>query len=416
MYKNSKLCVEIHGANGHNCGAEMMAIAVAEQLRSRYPEVVICVPPDYGDSTERDRHGFILVPEFTSWPQRKILSACDRWTPPMVVRVVRQMDFVFQRLVAWFKDRKSGRTVSPLDVDCVIDASGFAFSDQWGRHKAQNLLEKMTYRRGRIPLILLPQAMGPFELGHVAKACKSLLSRADLVFVRDRFSQQKVQALTSGRVNSQLFPDFTISLGAKCDDAQRVTGPYAAVVPNYRMIDKGGEASAYLDFLERAVGLIESIGVAPVLLLHESREDWRLVEMLAERGVSPQVLRDPDPLVLKRYLGNAEFVIGSRFHALVSALSQGVPTIGAGWSHKYQELSAEFCVPEFVITDIRDKQHLESLVARVSNAEQRRQLSEVISKAAASKKIKIGLMWKQVFDLFDQRLGKCGIPRRSTCG
>jgi len=331
----------------------------------------------------------------------------------MVVRVVRQVDFAFQRLVAWFKDRGTGKTVSPLDVDCVIDASGFAFSDQWGRHKAQNLLEKMTYRRGRIPLILLPQAMGPFELGHVAKACKSLLTRADLVFVRDRFSLEKVEALTRGTVNSQLFPDFTISLVPKRADAQRVTRPYAVVVPNYRMIDKGGEASAYLKFLERALRLIESIGLAPMLLLHESREDWRLVERLVERGVSPQVLRDPDPLALKRYLGDAEFVIGSRFHALVSALSQGVPTIGAGWSHKYQELSADFCVPEFVITDIRNSQQLDDLVKRVSSAEQRRQLSEVISKAAASKKSQIGMMWKQVFELIDQRLGKCEVPRRS---
>jgi colanic acid/amylovoran biosynthesis protein len=399
------LTLEIHGANGHNCGAEMMAIAISERLESRYPGVIVCVPPDYGDSAERDSHGFFLVPEFISKPQQKILSACDRWAPLPVVRLVRSMDFCFQRLVAWIGHGRNVKTVPPLGVDVVIDASGFAFSDQWGRHKAQNLLEKMTYRRRRIPLILLPQAMGPFELGHVARACDSLLRRADLVFVRDRYSLEKVETLTRGGVKTQLFPDFTIPLEAKGHETQRVTRRYAAVVPNYRMIDKGGAGSAYLEFLERALKLIESIGVAPMLLLHESREDWRLVEMLAERGVSPQVIKDPDPLVLKRYLGDAEFVIGSRFHALVSALSQGVPTIGAGWSHKYQELFDDFDVPEFVITDVDDSQHLEALVARVGNADQRTQLSEVISKAAASKKIKIEGMWEQVFDLIDKRTG-----------
>ena len=40
--------------------------------------------------------------------------------------------------------------------------------------------------------------------------------------------------------------------------------------------------------------------------------------------------------------------MGSRFHALVAALSQGIPVAALGWSHKYAELLGEFGLREFV--------------------------------------------------------------------
>ncbi len=42
-------------------------------------------------------------------------------------------------------------------------------------------------------------------------------------------------------------------------------------------------------------------------------------------------------------------MIGSRFHALVGALCQGVPVIATSWSHKYEELLGEYGVPELLL-------------------------------------------------------------------
>jgi colanic acid/amylovoran biosynthesis protein len=400
------MIIEIHGTNAHNCGAEMMAIEIARRVRTRYKDVKIAVPPDFGNETERKRHGFLLVPEIRSTPQRKILSACDRWAPKVVGELGRAADFTCQRAVCALRFFGKKDVISPLAVDVIIDASGFAFSDQWGRHKAQDLYEKITYRRRRVPLIMLPQAMGPFKLSHVAPMCDLLLRRASMVFVREQISLEMASELTRGEVNVRCFPDFTIPLQAQAaeEKSPELPAKYGAVVPNFRMIDKGKHGAAYLDFLENALKLVAGVGVVPVLLLHESREDFRVVELLRARGVTPQVFQHSDPLVLKWYLGGAEFVIGSRFHALVSALSQGVPSIAAGWSHKYHELFKDFHVADFVLDSIEDIRGLEAQVARIAEEDSRALVAKRIREASLAMKERIEEMWNDVFRVIDQQV------------
>jgi len=401
------MVIEIHGTNAHNRGAEMMAIEIAGRLRTRHPKVRICVAPDYGDSHDRSLHGFQLIPEFISTPQRKLLSACDRWASPSFARWVRKADFSFQRMINFARYSHCPGVVSPLEIDAIIDASGFAFSDQWGRHKAQNLFEKVTYRRRNVPLILMPQAMGPFKLPHVAPMCDLLLRRADLVFVRDRISLEMASELTKGEVDVHCYPDFTISLSAKRPGDEPPLAPYAAVIPNYRMVDKKAVGMGHLDFLERALKAIKKTGMTPVLLMHEGEEDSRFVPLLAERGILPHVIQHRDPLVLKHYLGGAEFVIGSRFHALVSTLSQGVPAIAAGWSHKYDELLRDFGVSEFLIQPGGKSEEVDAMVTRLAERDQRLALAARIRNAGASLKAANEEMWEMVFREIDRHLGGC---------
>jgi polysaccharide pyruvyl transferase WcaK-like protein len=56
---------------------------------------------------------------------------------------------------------------------------------------------------------------------------------------------------------------------------------------------------------------------------------------------------------LRHLIGHCQFLIASRFHAMVSGLAMGIPCLLLGWSHKYREVLEQFGVAQFAL-DYKD--------------------------------------------------------------
>ena len=52
---------------------------------------------------------------------------------------------------------------------------------------------------------------------------------------------------------------------------------------------------------------------------------------------------------LRYLIGRCEVFVASRFHAMVSSLATGVPTLVVGWSHKYGEVLDSVGLGEWAI-------------------------------------------------------------------
>lgn len=373
----SQITVEINGTGTHNRGAELMAIAISDRIRAVYPDARIVVPPRFGTPSERARYGFE-----TTWEAVGNMGGLK----------------TFVRSIAW---RFKKGVVNPAGVDVVIDASGFAFSDQWGPVPAEVLTRKMnrSYRSSQ-PLLLLPQAFGPFEEPEVRTAVSALFSRAKLIFARDTKSFAEASELASGAQLTQA-PDFTVAVNPVPAQNVRMPERFVGIVPNLRMVDKTATGDQYLGFLKAAISEIQAKGLSVAFVLHDAEEDRRVIDLLGESYASLPVLTHDDPRVLKWILGQAEFVIGSRFHALVSSLSQGVPCIGAGWSHKYPELFKDFDCPELLIADMADAESVRRLVSNLCDDEARSEASARISAAASLLKKRTEEMWGRVYSVLD---------------
>jgi colanic acid/amylovoran biosynthesis protein len=118
------------------------------------------------------------------------------------------------------------------------------------------------------------------------------------------------------------------------------------------MIDPrhGASAGVYEALLLQVIKKIAELGWQVVLVNHEGSGDLALVERLeAQSPVSTHVVRGGCGLHLKGVLGGAHAVIASRFHAIVSSLTQNIPVIGTGWSHKYHELFKDFGIEDLLI-------------------------------------------------------------------
>jgi polysaccharide pyruvyl transferase WcaK-like protein len=82
---------------------------------------------------------------------------------------------------------------------------------------------------------------------------------------------------------------------------------------------------------------------------------------------SVQVRQIDDPLEPKSVIGTALAVSGSRYHALVAALSKGVPVIVLGWPHKYDKLLRKIGFATY-LAPRRDKELLTARVRDLCNS------------------------------------------------
>lgn len=367
------LTIEIHGTGVNNRGAELMADAVAERLRSTFPGVQLVVPDTFGPFEARARYGFLTTWELSGGLRTKLVS---RLAPKSIARL-------------------SG-IIDPGEVNVVLDASGFAFSDQWGPGAAEHLVAKMdSPARRRQPLILLPQALGPCETPDVRRAVAALMKRAALVCARDSVSFQEMESLCPPEKLRQ-YPDFTVGLAAGATDALTLPEHFSAIIPNQRMVDKTASGEHYLSFLSVMIAELSRLELNPVFLLHDNHEDRKVITTMQGRGANIPVIEHPSPRVLKGILARATVVVGSRFHALVGALSQGIPTIGAGWSHKYPELFRDFASEEFLIADLTDAQDIHTVVEALSTEAQRRGRHQQIMQASSALKARCLSMWEEI--------------------
>ena len=249
--------------------------------------------------------------------------------------------------------RRSYGLVSEGDVDAVLDASGYGYGDKFGPERTERAAANARrWRRKGIPHILLPQAFGPFTSPRIQRAARSLISQADLVFARDRVSLEAIVSLDVPGAEARLAPDITVSIAGHPPTPSGEAGtPIGFIVPNEKMLQVAGHGAgeAYLAFLASAAVELRARAVNPVLLVHEtSGGDRQLAE--AASGMVPggvPVLEEEDPIRLKGLIGTGVVLVGSRFHALLAALSQGVPVIATGWSHKYPALLEDYGCPEF---------------------------------------------------------------------
>lgn len=369
------LTIEIHGTGTHNRGAELMAIAIGERIRSTFPGARIAVARHFGPPEALRSHGFLADARFLGALRARLLGRVLLNVGPTV--------------------RRSLGVVHPREIDVVLDASGFAFSDQWGPRAANFLVAKMnnSERAGK-PLILLSQALGPFSDPEVARAARALFDRAALVCARDEQSYAAAQPLLDpGKLRR--YPDFTLAAKPVYPPGLGLPKSFSAIVPNCRMLDKTEEAEEYLTFLGATIQRLEDAGLHPVFVRHGGVKDRMVIERVQTRK-PVDLIEHADPRVLKGILSRAELVVGSRFHALVSALSHGVPCIGVGWSHKYPELFRDFDVPELVVSDLADGRMRDEVLDRLERPEARARFRERIQSAGDELREQSDQMWREV--------------------
>ncbi|MCH8538311.1 MAG: polysaccharide pyruvyl transferase family protein [Alkalimonas sp.] len=257
--------------------------------------------------------------------------------------------------------------VTEQQVDAVLEASGFAYGDQWPLQFLQNTAREVKrFAEAGKPFIFMPQAFGPFTSPESKAAMRDIIQHARLIYVRDAVSHQHLESCLSPLPAHVIqSPDFTIGLSPA--KPHQEAQPYAALIPNNKVISRYHHADAdqlkddYLAAFVAAAKQLKNAGYAVKLVNHEGKEDAELCQHIQARAPHCEVVELDDPLAVKAYIGGASLVVSSRFHGAINALSQGVPCIATSWSHKYKQMMQDFGMEAYCLEALTADKLAESI-------------------------------------------------------
>lgn len=293
----------------------------------------------------------------------------------------------------------TARHIAPgREMAALLDCSGFAYGDTWPTHRIDR--RAAYYRKLKAQgtaVILLPQAFGPFERPEMRASCTAMFEQCDLIYPRDSVSHRHFQGLGFDARIPGVVPDITHLLKGRTPADPPLWKQRVCIVPNARMMDKTSPETAdrYLSFLLTSIDVVRAQKREPCLLVHE-RNDLPLAQRIRDQAAFPITIVDEDALVSKGMLGACYAVIGSRYHALISALSQGVPAIGTSWSHKYEELFGDYGCGEYLLSPEDGTGPLETSLRRLLDPVVRDGLAARLATQAEKQQAKVEHMWSRI--------------------
>jgi len=252
------------------------------------------------------------------------------------------------------------------NADALVDLSGVAFVDGRGVSLLiYNVSVVLPALFLGVPVYKLSQALGPFETSLNRFVARWILGRCRLVAARGQATYDNLKSLGLDNIEMRHDTSFALSLPAAVHEAANRELAKSALAQNpnealvlmsLSQVVRNHCRDIGLDFvgeLESMILELSSKGFQVGLLPHSSdtgirkNNDWQLAQEISDRlrrkqVTVPIVNPNGDPRLARAIIGHAQVFVACRFHSLIAALSQSVPVLTLGWSHKYLEAARPF--------------------------------------------------------------------------
>ena len=269
--------------------------------------------------------------------------------------------------------RRRSRAIRALaSSQVLLDQGGITFADGREKFLLYNVASILPALNTGVPVFKCAQAVGPFEHPLNRAVAKTFLPRVATTVTRGRISREHAEGL--GLSNLVAGADYAFSLelaGTEAAEAAQfvpagffdgdedVVGISPSTVVQKKVDARGGDYAGQLaGFIDQLVAGGRKVLVVP----HSARagsEKTHNNDLLLCARIEARVSPNPRvrfigtelPSQVLRYLiGRCDLFVASRFHAMVSSLAMGVPTLVIGWGHKYQEVLEMFELEEWAFS------------------------------------------------------------------
>lgn len=273
--------------------------------------------------------------------------------------------------------RRNKQIDALASADVLLDQAGVSFIDGREKFLLYNIASTLPALLVQTKIVKCAQALGPFQNPINRFFAKRFLPKMAVIAARGSITYSYLEQL--GLENIVQAADYAFLLDVTKQEKKsasnyydeaffqggRVVGIAPSVVMQKSMEREGKD---YTEMIKTFVNQIISEGYKVVLVPHSGRKDARVswvdtIPIVREirashsndlflcREIFNQVhekdscLFIDDELAsqeLRAVIGKCDFFIASRFHAMISSLAMEVPTLVAGWSHKYKEVLEMF--------------------------------------------------------------------------
>ena len=220
---------------------------------------------------------------------------------------------------------------------------------------AVHITQLLLMRRRRVPIVMLPQSVGPFR-GRIPRfGARRVLRAFEETVVREEQSLEHLRALDTSRPHRvHQTADLAFWPGLRRRDVrQGHTGPADGQALRVALVtrqwwfpgaaDPDGEQDRYLANVACLIDLLSERGHTPVMVLHSTGPTVRGDDGIATSAIGRLTNTVPpiDDLSHHMSLDDVEahyagfdVVISTRLHAALMALRAGVPAIALGYEWK----------------------------------------------------------------------------------
>jgi len=242
-----------------------------------------------------------------------------------------------------------GKLIHNIELVAAING-GDGFSDIYGTKTFLNRLSDTIFAlKANIPLIILPQTLGPFSDKKNYDLGKSILQYASKVYVRDL---QYTSELEGMDVNFTISKDLSAYMLPEAWDIVVPTGSIGINISGlcysnaFRSLS--GQFDAYPQLIDRLISHFQRKGKMIFLIPHSyhygfpepNNDDMEACQMAYNRLHDKTNVTYIDKNLLspqvKYLISKMSFFIGSRMHANFAAIYSKVPVFGLAYSYKFK--------------------------------------------------------------------------------
>lgn len=227
------------------------------------------------------------------------------------------------------------------EIDYVIDIGGLAYTDKSLKANLRSFIKHFSIISRRKKLIFFTQDFGPANKFHTKFLGNIIFSFSKKIFARSTFTKNTL--LNSFRINENKilgpFPDSTLLL--KDSSIENIIRDENYVIISPSAVVYNSKKEEYINLIDNLINHI-SKNSKVYLLVHSftknasSSDSFVIDEILKINKNAIKINSDLNPIILKKVLSEAKYVISSRYHVIVGAMSSNVPAIAIGWNEKYK--------------------------------------------------------------------------------